>query len=145
MNTIMNIGKRIRSIRMHRKLTQKELGGLLGYSNSPSIRIAQYESGQRTPQKEAIQKFSKALNVSTKAIDIAAIDDMDALMHILFSLEEFFNMRIGLSDDEIYLVFKNEEVQKLLSEWLKKYESFKNGDISEYEYKEWQYQYCNRK
>ncbi|MFR7616363.1 MAG: helix-turn-helix domain-containing protein, partial [Faecalibacillus intestinalis] len=49
----MKLGARIRKIRMFRNITQKELGRRLGYGESSAdVRIAQYESGQRTPKQE---------------------------------------------------------------------------------------------
>ena len=41
----MNIGKKIRQIRMHRHLTQKGLGLLVGLGEPGANRIAQYEMG----------------------------------------------------------------------------------------------------
>ncbi|WP_455765351.1 helix-turn-helix domain-containing protein [Gemmiger formicilis] len=44
----MNIGEKIKRIRQHRRMTQKELGELVGLSAN---RIAQYEMGYRVPKK----------------------------------------------------------------------------------------------
>lgn len=140
MKKIMNVGKRIRSIRLFRNMTQKELGDKLGYNNSPTIRIAQYESGMRSPQKEPMKNFADALDVSFDAIDVPTIEDSTKLMHTLFALEEFFDLRITVLDNKVCLTF-GEEAEPLLSEWYEKYKSFQNGDISENEYKNWQYNY----
>lgn len=141
----MNIGKRIRSLRMFRNMTQKELGDKLGYISSPTIRIAQYEAGKRTPQKEAISNFAEALDVSFNAIDVPAIDDSTELMHTLFAMEDFFDLKIKDIDNKAYLTFDSEELEEMLSEWLKVYNSYQNGDISEFDYKEWEYKFCKRK
>ena len=46
----MAIGKRIRFFREQRGMTQKRLGMLVGFSEATaSVRIAQYETGMRTP------------------------------------------------------------------------------------------------
>ena len=142
---IMTVGKRIRAIRMFRTMTQKELGEKLGYKSSPTIRIAQYESGKRSPHKEPIKAFAEALDVSFDAIDVAPINDSTKLMHTLFAMEDFFDLKIKEVDHKAYLTFDSEELEELLSEWLKMYNSYKNGDISEYEYKEWEYKFCKRK
>ena len=139
MKKIMNVGKRIRSLRLFRNMTQKELGDKLGYNSSPTIRIAQYETGQRTPQKEAIKNFANALDVSFDAIDVPTIEDPSKLMHTLFAMEEFFELKIKEIEHYAYLTFECEEIQELLSEWLIKYKAYQNGDISDYEYKEWKY------
>ena len=63
----MNVGAKIRKIRMFRKLTQKELGRRLGYGeNSADVRIAQYESGQRTPKQETIIRIAEILEVDVR-------------------------------------------------------------------------------
>ena len=47
----MSIGERIRYIRNLRGMTQKELGKAIGFDDrTADIRIAQYESGTRTPK-----------------------------------------------------------------------------------------------
>ena len=60
----MNIGKKIRKIRMHRHLTQKGLGLLVGLGEPGANRIAQYEMGYRTPKRDLLNKIAHALNVS---------------------------------------------------------------------------------
>lgn len=47
----MTIGQRIKKIRIFRGMTQKELGTMMGFGLNGDIRIAQYESGVRTPKK----------------------------------------------------------------------------------------------
>ena len=60
----MKLGARIRKIRMFRNITQKELGRRLGYGeNSADVRIAQYESGQRTPKQETLIRIAEILEV----------------------------------------------------------------------------------
>ena len=58
---------------------------------------------------------------------------------ILGQIDALFK-RFTKIDEELF-----EELEELLSEWLKMYNSYKNGDISEYEYKEWEYKFCKRK
>lgn len=137
----MNLGKRLRNIRMFRQLTQQALGKMLGFKgNSTYIRIAQYERGQRTPKSDYLEKLSSVLNVVPEALNIPSINSSTELMHLLFALEEFFDLRITVLDNKVCLTF-GEEAEPLLSEWYEKYKSFQNGDISENEYKNWQYNY----
>ena len=137
----MNIGKRLRNIRNHRNLTQQALGEKLGIDEkSAGVRVIQYEKGLRTPRKEYVEKFSEVLNVMPEAINVPTINDSTGLMHLLFALEEFFDLRITELDNKVCLTF-GKEVEPLLSEWYKKNKSLKNSDISEYEYKNWQYNY----
>ena len=137
----MNIGKRLRNIRNHRNLTQQALGEKLGIDEkSAGVRVIQYEKGLRTPRKEYVEKFSEVLNVMPEAINVPTINDSTGLMHLLFALEEFFELRITELDNKVCLTF-GKEVEPLLSEWYEKNKSFQNGDISENEYKNWQYNY----
>ena len=137
----MNIGKRLRNIRNHRNLTQQALGEKLGIDEkSAGVRVIQYEKGLRTPRKEYVEKFSEVLNVMPEAINVPTINDSTGLMHLLFALEEFFDLRITELDNKVCLTF-GKEVAPLLSEWYEKNKSFQNGDISENEYKDWQYNY----
>ena len=63
----MKLGARIRKIRMFRNITQKELGRRLGYGeNSADVRIAQYESGQRTPKQETLIRIAEILEVDVR-------------------------------------------------------------------------------
>ena len=137
----MNIGKRLRNIRNHRNMTQQELGVKIGIDEkSAGVRIIQYEKGLRSPRKEYVEKISKVLNVIPEAINVPTINNSTDLMHLLFALEEFFDLRITELDNKVCLTF-GKEVEPLLSEWYEKNKSLKNSDISEYEYKNWQYNY----
>lgn len=50
----MELGKKIKLIRVHRNLTQQELGERLNLGDAGGNRIAQYESGFRTERPYAI-------------------------------------------------------------------------------------------
>ena len=63
----LKLGARIRKIRMFRNITQKELGRRLGYGESSAdVRIAQYESGQRTPKQETLIRIAEILEVDVR-------------------------------------------------------------------------------
>lgn len=53
----MTIGQRIKKIRIFRGMTQKELGTMMGFGLNGDIRIAQYESGVRTPKSKCFSKW----------------------------------------------------------------------------------------
>jgi Predicted transcriptional regulator with C-terminal CBS domains len=54
------IGKNIRKLRKAKNITQKELGRLIGVSES---QIGQYEKGYRNPKLETLKKIARALEV----------------------------------------------------------------------------------
>ena len=59
----MKLGEKIKLVRIHRGLTQRELGERLHLDGNAANRIAQYESGFRTPKESRTKDIAKALNV----------------------------------------------------------------------------------
>ena len=58
----MAIGERIRFFRNLRGMTQKYLGQVVGFpEKTADIRMAQYESGSRTPKAELTENLAAAL------------------------------------------------------------------------------------
>lgn len=85
----LKLGARIRKIRMFRNITQKELGRRLGYGESSAdVRIAQYESGQRTPKQETLIRIAEILEVDVRNFLSPGIATMDELMETLFWMDE---------------------------------------------------------
>ena len=64
----MTTGEKIKQIRQHRKMTQKELGQKIGLGDGGANRIAQYEMGYRVPKKPLLIKMAEALTVSPLAL-----------------------------------------------------------------------------
>lgn len=62
MSELMNTGMRIQHFRILRGMTQKALGVAVGFPReSTDIRIAQYESGVRTPKHSLICSLAQTL------------------------------------------------------------------------------------
>ena len=81
----MAIGERIRFFRNLRGMTQKYLGQVVGFpEKTADIRMAQYESGSRTPKAELTESLAGALGVSPLALSVPDIDSYLGLMHTLF-------------------------------------------------------------
>ena len=92
----MSIGERIRYIRNLRGMTQKELGKAIGFDDrTADIRIAQYESGTRTPKANYVEAIAKALNVKTYALNVPETDTYLGLIHTLFALEDTYGIKIN--------------------------------------------------
>ena len=89
--TDTSIGQRLKFIRRFRRLTQKELGLLMGYSEKTAdVRIAQYEKNARTPNAETIAKLTEVLNVSPAVLSqtiCASRDDPLQSMYWLFLMK----------------------------------------------------------
>ena len=123
----MTVGQRIKRIRQHRGMTQKQLGILLGFpENTADVRIAQYESGTRTPKAEVIKKLTDLLSVSPTVFSHNICCSRDDFMQSIFWLEE----RKGGGD--IYVCLREWETMK------NKYEA---GEISAEEYFQWKLTY----
>ena len=91
-----SIAQRIRKIRLLRKITQRELGLALGFTDRTSdIRIAQYENGSRTPKEHYIEGLAYVLGVSTTALTAPDVRDDYDMMHVLFELEDKYGFRIN--------------------------------------------------
>ena len=130
------IGKRIRFIRKKRNMTMKFLGIAAGLpENSADIRIAQYESGTRTPKADLLRKIADVLDVSPDALSVPDLDNVIGVMHTLFVLEDLYNLRFALED------CTSDRLKKAINEWQREYERYSNGEIGKEQYDNWRYNY----
>ena len=96
----MAIGERIRFFRNLKGMTQKYLGMQVGFpEKTADIRMAQYESGSRTPKADLTNNLANVFGISTSALTVPDIDSYNGLMHTLFTLEDLYGFRIGKLDD----------------------------------------------
>ena len=144
----MAIGERIRFFRNLRGMTQKYLGQAVGFSEKTAdIRMAQYESGSRTPKAELTENLAGALGVSPLALSVPDIDSYLGLMHTLFALEDIYGMKIDKLDDEVCIRLDKNRGTSYISllerftAWQKEAEKYRNGEISKEEYDHWRYTY----
>ena len=145
----MATGERIRFFRTLRGMTQKYLGLLLGFpENSADVRLAQYESEDRTPKAELTGQMAEALDVSPKAIAVPDIDTMDGLMHTLFTLEDRKLLRITNADGLICLraeIFDGgihaADLEQRLRAWQEQSARLAAGEITKEAYDRWRYHY----
>ena len=144
----MAIGERIRFIRNLRGITQMRLGVAVGLDEKTAdVRMAQYESGTRTPKEKLTADIAKALDVSPKALAVPNIDSYVGLMHTLFTLEDLYGLAIGDIDGELCLRLDRGKgmtyvsMFDMLSAWQRESEKLKNGEITKAEYDAWRYNY----
>ncbi len=144
----MAIGERIRFIRNLRGMTQKYLGMAIGFDEKTAdVRMAQYESGTRTPKEKLVSDLANAMDVSPKALDVPEIDSHIGLMHTLFALEDLYGLKINSIDGKLCLTLdKTRESTYLsmfdmLSAWQHEAEKLKAGTITKEEYDTWRYNY----
>ena len=92
----MTLGKRIQTIRKHRKITQKELGVRIGLhevsgksnEKTAETRIAQYENDLKIPRSDITAKIATALDVNLLNFENAPPGTLDYIMQTLFWIEE---------------------------------------------------------
>ena len=127
----MAIGERIKYIRNLKNFTQKYLGQLIGFpEKTADIRIAQYESGTRTPKADITKELAKALEVSPLALDVPNIDSELGLMHTLFALEDIYGLQAEEKDGETKLSFSNASVLWAVKAWAEQSAKLKAGEIT---------------
>ena len=144
----MAIGERIHFFRTLRGMTQKYLGAHIGFDEkSADVRIAQYESGARSPTDNYLALLAETLGVSPLALSVPNIDSYDGLMHTLFALEDIYGFKITNIDGEICLSLKkfdNPSYPQLFDNftaWYAQANKLREGPISKDEYDEWRYHY----
>ena len=144
----MAIGERIHFFRTMRGMTQKYLGMLLGFpEKSADVRLAQYETGARTPKADLTASLANALGVSPLALSVPDIDSYLGLMHTLFTLEDRYGLTIDELDGEVCLrvnVRHSKDAARLhemLCAWRQAAAMLKAGEITQEDYDRWRYRY----
>ena len=144
----MAIGERIHFIRSLRGMTQKYLGMMVGFSEKTAdVRMAQYETGARTPKADLTAELARVLDVSPKALDVPEIDSYVGLMHTLFALEDIYGLKIGEIDGELCLRLDKSkgttslQLFDMFRSWREQAAWLESGEINKDEYDRWRYKY----
>lgn len=144
----MAIGERIHFFRNLRGMTQKYLGQAVGFpEKTADVRMAQYESGTRTPKADLTATLAGVLDVSPKALDIPDIDSNVGLMHTLFTLEDLRAFTVTEIDGEVCLKLDKskgkayDDMSRMLHAWLEQAKKLEAGEITKEEYDQWRYKY----
>lgn len=144
----MAIGERIRFFRNLRGMTQKYLGQVVGFpEKTADIRMAQYESGSRTPKAELTENLAGALGVSPLALSVPDIDSYFGLMHTLFTLEDRYGLTVETGENGVFLRVDPRkgkdaaELTEMLTVWAQQAEKYRSGEINREDYDKWRYNY----
>lgn len=144
----MAIGERIRFFRNLRGMTQKYLGQMVGFpEKTADIRMAQYESGSRSPKAELTENLAGALGVSPLALSVPDIDSYLGLMHTLFTLEDRYGLTVETGENDVSLRVDPRkgkdaaELSEMLTAWAEQAEKYRNGKINREDYDKWRYNY----
>lgn len=148
----MKIGAKMRQIRQHRRLTQRELGEKIGLGKNGANRIAQYEMGYRTPKRDQLNKIAHALNVPEKMLFLEAGETMQTLLHNLIWLDQDDTTLIELSLQNkenwprpynqtekgcVAIVLYDKAVQNFLRNWRTEKSLLAAGAITQEDYFDW--------
>ena len=124
----MTVGENIRRIRISRGYTQKELGNMVGVSETY---IRAYEKGRRNPKTKSLQKIAEALRVNPEVLKNSDFDSIRA-MHQLFQIFRMYSGQLKSIPDEdnpeeenVYISFN----LVLMRSWFKRYEEY-NEEIN---------------
>ena len=135
----MAVGDRIKRVRNMRGMTQREFGLAVGFDDkSADVRIAQYESGTRTPKEDMLKKMAEVLDVNFRSLYEPTLYAAEDLMYTLFELDEHY--RISLSEQskgQIGVSFNSKLLNDFMREWLIRKQELAEGDITHEEYQEW--------
>ena len=144
----MAIGERINFFRNMRGMTQKYLGMQVGFpEKSADVRLAQYETGTRTPKTDLTAALADTLDVSPQALSVPDIDSYIGLMHTLFTLEDRYGLTVETGKNGVFLRVDPRkgrdaaELSEMLAAWAEQSEKYHNGDINRDEYDKWRYNY----
>ena len=141
----MAIGERIRFFRLLRGMTQKYLGTAVGFpEKSADVRLAQYETGTRSPKADLTAALAQILDVAPQALAVPDIDSYIGLMHTLFTLEDVYGITVNEADGEVCLKLdkdKGADLLPMLTAWKEHTEKYRSGEISKEKYDQWRYNY----
>lgn len=142
----MAIGERIRFIRNLRGMTQKWLGQAVGFpEKTADIRMAQYESGSRTPKEDLVRTLAGVLEVSPYALQVPDIDSDIGFIHTLFTIEDLHGVKVEKQDNEVHIVFDGSKpnldpsIFLMLTAWAEQAEKLRSGEITKEQYDQWRY------
>ena len=130
------MGDKIHRIRDFRGMTQKQLGKAVGFDEkSADVRIAQYESGTRTPKQALVDRLAEVL----------ADDEIlgtEGVMMMLFELDEHYPISVEDCTDEDGnkrkgIIFGSILLNDFFTEWQRRKKDLADGKISKAEYTEW--------
>lgn len=143
----MAIGERIRFFRNLKGMTQKYLGIQIGFpEKTADIRMAQYESGTRTPKADLTNTLAEVLEVSPLALSVPDMDSEQGLMHTLFALEDLYGFKVEPTENGAALKLENskiasDSVLEMMTAWAGQAEKYRSGKITKDQYDEWRYNY----
>lgn len=119
------IGRRIRSIRIEKGLSQAELGQAMGLT---ADRIQKYENGARKPKFDMLKQFAYVLGVETIALMDPVVSNYIGAMFAFFEMEELYELEVKKDGAKYSLQFGNGftgTMNDYLKEWYEERETIR--------------------
>jgi transcriptional regulator with XRE-family HTH domain len=108
-------GRRIRTIRMARGLSQGELGAKVGLT---ADRIQKYENGARKPKLDLLRQIALALDVSVYALMDPTTSSYVNSMYTLFEMEKDYGLELDKIDGKVCITFdRHAGLYSHIEEW----------------------------
>ena len=141
----MAIGERIRFFRNMKGITQKYLGMVVGFpERSADVRMAQYETGSRTPKADLTKTLADFFDISPDAL---TVHEEGQLLLPDGALEDIRGLTIGEIDGEVCLRLDKSKgktyanMLDMLSAWAEQAKKLEAGEITREDYDRWRYNY----
>lgn len=99
----MNIGDRIKELRIQKQLTQSNLAEMVGLTY---VQVGRYETHKSTPSSDILQKLAEALNTTTDFLMNGSNNDMVAAQLMDKELLTQYKRIEQLNNEDKYLVKK---------------------------------------
>ena len=140
----MSTGENIKRIRNMRLITQKELGMAVGLGEeSAGPRMAQYETGKRTPRGKMLNKIAGVLEADPRNISIPTGYTEEDMIYRLLVLEDYFpemKLERNSKTGDVAINLHNKKLNDFLFAWGVIRGKRAKGLISDEEYLNWKYQ-----
>ena len=104
----MFIGERLKEARINKKLSQQQLGDLMGVSK---VSVCGYEKGNRTPNINNFLQLIDILEVSPDYLlgrDVFAVHDNDEAYHHVLAKEDIEILKELKKNKKLYLMLYND-------------------------------------
>lgn len=138
------LAAKLRDLRAREHLTQAELAGRAGISESA---LRNYELQKSTPKQEHLEALARALDIRPEALRLYDIDQFPA--NALFQLGETYGLMptesTSMADrDERFAALepKTRYIEDALCDWAEQYRLLKAGEIGRDDYERWKDRFC---
>lgn len=121
----MNLGQKIRFYREKQNIGQEHLAALSHISVST---IRKYESGDRNPKEDQIERLAHALHIAPSMLRDNHIDDISEIVPVFYKIGNKTGIQFdGIKDengdyipDKLSIKFNDSRIMNFLTQWANK-------------------------